>query len=156
MKAINASCGALSFTEAVDEFLTYLAIERGHSDNYQLLNRRLLGRLSSWLQAQGVPDPGSVHRDHLTDYLYNSKLRGLVAASLKQEVAVMKGFFRFLRSRYGLRPDPAEILRTPKVKNPLPRTLNQEEVNRLLSIELSQHRAKNRTFDSILGWNDFE
>jgi len=130
----------MTFTEAIESFLVYLAIERGHSENYQLLNRRLLGKLSSWLQAQGVPEPGRVQRDHLTDYLYSLKQRGLVAASLKQEVAVMKGFFRFLRSRCGLRPDPAEILRTPKVRNPLPRHLNQEEMGRLLAIELSQHR----------------
>lgn len=131
---------SLEWGEAINEFIIYLAIERGLADSYQLMNRRLLSKLSSWLQAQGLPGPGSVQRDHLTDYLYNSKLRGLVAASLKQEVAVMKGFFLFLRSRYGLRPDPAEILRTPPVKSPLPRTLNQEEMNRLLSIELSQHR----------------
>ena len=43
----------MSFSEAIDEFLTYLAIERGHSENYQLLNRRLLGKLASWLPAQG-------------------------------------------------------------------------------------------------------
>jgi integrase/recombinase XerD len=150
MKPINASWCGLSFADAVDEFLTFLAVERGLSENYQLLNRRLLGRLSTWLQAQGTSDPRKVQRDHLTDYLYQLKTRRLAPASLKQEVAVMKGFFRFLRSRYGLRPDPAEILRTPKVKSPLPRTLNQEEVNRLLSIELSQHR---RLFKSGRHWH---
>jgi integrase/recombinase XerD len=130
----------LTFGEAVDSFLIYLAIERGHSENYQLLNRRLLGKLLTWLQAQGASDPSMVQRDHLTDYLHNLKLRGLVPASLKQEIAAMKGFFRFLRSRYGLKPDPAEVLRTPKVRNPLPRTLNQVEMNRLLGVKLSQQR----------------
>jgi site-specific recombinase XerD len=139
MKAINASCCGVSFTEAIDEFLTYLAIERGHSENYQILNRRLLGRLSTWLQAQGTSDPRKVQRDQLTDYLYQLKTRGLAAASLKQEVAVMKGFYRFLHSRYGAR-DPAEILRTPKVKSPLPHALNQLEMNRMMSVPLTQHR----------------
>src|SRR5258708_20671085 len=114
MRTATSCTASLSFAEAIDSFLLYLAVEKGLSDNYQLLSRRLLGRLSTWLQAQGLSDPREVQRDHLTDYLYNSKLRGLVAASLKQEVAVIKSFFRFLRSRYGLRPDPAALFRTPK------------------------------------------
>ena len=141
MKAQNASWCGLSFADAIDEFLTFLAVERGHSANYQLLNRRLLGKLSTWLQTQGVPDPGSVHRDHPTDYLYQIKTtRDLAPASLKQEMAVMKGFFRFLRSRHGLRPDPAEIIRTPKVRNPLPHALNQLEMSRMMSVPLTQCR----------------
>lgn len=139
MKAINASRCGVSFTEAIDEFLTYLAIERGLSENYQLLNRRLLAKLSAWLQAQGISDPRKVQRDQLTDYLYLLKTRGLAAASLKQEVAVMKGFYRFLHSRYGAH-DPAEILRTPKVKSPLPHALNQLEMNRMMSVPLTQRR----------------
>jgi integrase/recombinase XerD len=129
----------LSFSEAIDSFLIYLTYERGLSKNWELLNRRLLGKLSSWLQAQGTSDPREVQRDQLTDYLYEQKKRGLAPASLKQEVAVMKGFFKFLHSRFGAY-DPAEIFRMPPAKSPLPRTLNQEEVNRLLAIELSQHR----------------
>jgi site-specific recombinase XerD len=135
----------LTFGDAVDSFLIYLAVERGLSENYQLLNRRLLRKLSTCLQAQGLSDPREVQRDQLTDYLYQLKTRGLAAASLKQEVAVMKGFYRFLHSRYGAR-DPAEILRTPKVKSPLPHALNQLEMNRMMSVPLTQHRwlFKNR------------
>jgi hypothetical protein len=43
----------LTFGEAIDSFLIYLAVERGLSENYQLLNRRLLGRLSAWLTVSG-------------------------------------------------------------------------------------------------------
>jgi site-specific recombinase XerD len=139
---------SLSFSEAIDSFILYLAVERGLSENYELLNRRLLHKLSVWCQTQGILDPKKVHPDHLTDYLYQLRKRGLVAASLKQEMAAMKGFYRFLKSRYGLQRDPAELLRTPKVKSPLPRTLNQLEMNRLLAVELSQHRRLFKTKDS--------
>jgi hypothetical protein len=102
------------------------------------------------VRAQGILNPQKVRLEDLTTYLHHLKSGGLVAASLKQEIAAMKGFYRFLKSRYGLKRDPAEILRTPKVRNPLPRTLTQEEVNRLLAIELSEHR---RLFKSGRPWH---
>jgi hypothetical protein len=104
------------------------------------LNERLLNKFSAWCQAQEIPKPQQVRLDNLTSYLRQLKTSGLAPASLKQEVAALKGFYGFLRSRYGMKRDPAELLRTPKVRNPLPRTLNQVEMNRLLATELSQHR----------------
>jgi integrase/recombinase XerD len=140
----------LSFSDAIDSFLVFLAVERGLSENYQLLSRRLLHKLSAWCEAQGILNPQKVRIEDLTAYLHQLKSGGLVAASLKQEIAAMKGFYRFLKSRYGLKRDPADLLRTPKVRNHLPRILNQEEVNRLLAIELSQHR---RLFKSGRQWH---
>ena len=131
---------SLSFSEAINDFLVFVAIEKGLSNNYQLLSRRLLSKLSAWCQAQGITKPKQVRIEDLTNYLHQLKTGGLAPASLKQEVAALKGFYGFLRSRYGMKRDPAELLRTPKVRNPLPRTLNQAEMNRLLAIELSQHR----------------
>jgi integrase/recombinase XerD len=148
-REIVSATGLLSFSDAIDSFLVFLAVERGLSENYQLLSRRLLHKLSAWCEAQGILNPQKVRLEDLTTYLHHLKSGGLVAASLKQEIAAMKGFYRFLKSRYGLKRDPADLLRTPKVRNPLPRILNQEEVNRLLSIELSQHR---RLFKSGRHW----
>jgi integrase/recombinase XerD len=85
-------------------------------------------------------DPRSVQTADLTDYLSSLKNRGLAPRSLKIAIVATKQFNRFLCSRYGCKRDPAELLRTPKVENRLPRTLNQEEMRRLLAVELSQRR----------------
>lgn len=118
MSVKTRSAGRLSFSEAIDSFLLYLAVEKGLSDNYQLLSRRLLGKLSAWCQAQGITKPQQVRLDDLTTYLHQLKTGGLAPASLKQEVVALKGFYGFLRSRYGMKRDPAELLRTPKVRSP--------------------------------------
>jgi integrase/recombinase XerD len=130
----------LSFSEAIASFVLYLATEKGLSFNYQLSNRRSLQELAAWCDARGLPDPGSVQTADLTDYLGSIKNRGLAPASLRIAIVAIRVFFRFLRIRYNLKRDPAELLRTPKIANRLPRTLNQVEMNRLLGNELSQHR----------------
>jgi integrase/recombinase XerD len=131
---------SLSFSEAIDSFVLYLAVEKGLSANYQLSNRRSLQELAAWCDARGLADPRSVQTTELSDYLSSLKNRGLAPASLRIVVVAIRLFYRFLRSRYGLKRDPAELLRTPKVTNRLPRTLNQVEMNRLLANELSQQR----------------
>jgi integrase/recombinase XerD len=131
---------SLSFSEAINSFLLYLAVEKGHSTNYQELNRRSLQEFAAWCNAQGVPDPGSVQIADLTKYLCSLKSRDLAPSSLKIAINAIKQFYRFLCSRFGLKRDPAEPLRTPNVSSPLPRTLNQEEISRLLATEFSQTR----------------
>jgi integrase len=64
----------------------------------------------------------------------------LAPASLRIVIIAIRQFYHFLCIRYRLKRDPAELLRTPKVKNRLPRTLNQAEMSRLLANELSQNR----------------
>ena len=131
---------SLSFSDAIDSFILYFAIEKGLSVNYQLSNRRSLQELAAWCNARGLLDPASVQTADLTDCLASLKARGLAPASLRIAIVAIRLFYRFLRGRDGLKRDPAELLRTPKVANRLPRTLNQAEMNRLLANELSQSR----------------
>jgi integrase/recombinase XerD len=138
---MNARTRILPFGEAIDSFILYLAVEKGLSSNDQLSNRRSLQELAAWCDARGLLDSRSVQTADLTDYLSSIKNRGLAPASLRIAVVAIRLFFRFLCVRYRLKRDPAELLRTPKVTNRLPRILNQTEMNRLLAVELSQHRS---------------
>jgi integrase/recombinase XerD len=139
MSAKSRSAGCLSFSEAIDSFLLYLAVERRLSENYQLSNHRSLQELAAWCQPQGLIDPGSVKTEDLTAYLSHIKGRGLAPASMRLAIIAIRLFFGFLRSRHGLKRDPAELLRTPKLARRLPSVLNEQEAKRLVEVDLSQH-----------------
>jgi site-specific recombinase XerD len=151
---------SLSFSYAIDDFLTFVAIEKGLSDNYQLSNRRSLQELAAWCQERGFQDPRAVQTDDLTAYLSYLKTRprrapgrdpqkpSLSDSSMRLAIIAIRLFYGFLRSRHGLKRDPAGVLRTPKLKSPLPRTLNQLEAKNFLSVPLSQHRRLFQTKDS--------
>ena len=120
-------------TAAIDQFILYLATERGLSDNYQLSTRQSLDSFAAWLKTEHrVTDPGAVTIDHLTGFLAERKRDGLAASSLRLIVIAMKVFFRFLAARRVIGGDVAERLDSPRLERYLPETLNEPGVRQLL------------------------
>ncbi|CAN5190178.1 site-specific tyrosine recombinase XerD [soil metagenome] len=124
----------------IDGFILYLATERGLSDNYQLLIRRILENFAAWLDRERpAADLGTVDTDDLTHYLSAQKARGLIASSLRIHSVGLKVFFRFLSARGHLPTDPSEALLAPRPDQSLPGTLNEQDVATLLdSIDKSK------------------
>jgi integrase/recombinase XerD len=119
--------------ESIDQFLLYLATERGLSANYQLSTRRSLEAFTSWLTSRaGVEKLADIEPGHFADYLTWRKRSGLAAASIKLEAVALRIFFRFLLGRKILATNPAENLPIPRVEKFLPETLNFPAIKRLL------------------------
>ena len=128
----------IDFAEAIDQFLLYLATERGLSDNYQLSTRRSLEELANWANTtKQIHSPIRIVTADLTEFLGYEKAKGLAPASMKLVVVAIKVFFRFLRIRSLVGNDPAELLPLPRLVRYLPETMNQVEVKRLLETDLS-------------------
>lgn len=122
---------------STDQFIRYLATERGLSEAYQLSVRQTLDALAGWLQARGhaLRDLGT---DELAAFLSQRKMNGLTAASLRIATVHLKVFFRWLASREMLEMDPAEPLLAPRPDQDLPETLHASELVKLLdSIDTS-------------------
>jgi len=125
------------FDNEIDEFILFLATERGLSENYQISTRRSLEEFAVWYGRQEeAPAISKVTTDQLTAYLAERKRGGLAAASLKLIVVALKIFFRFLKARQRISHDPADVLVLPRLERYLPDTLNEAETERLLQVDL--------------------
>jgi integrase/recombinase XerD len=139
----------------IEDFILYLATERGLSDNYQISTRLSLEGFATWLERRrlverigetalqqmlvaGTPPPQTVFEArevtsaHITDFLAHKKRTGLSASSIKLVVIAIKIFFRWLTARKRLERDPAEVFPLPRIERYLPETLNELQVERLL------------------------
>ena len=118
----------------IDAFILYIATERGLSDNYQMLVRRVLEKFAAWSKRKRTKeDVAAVVTQDLSDYLANRKgTDGLAASSLRIELIALKIFFRWLSARKMIGGDPADAILPPRVEQWLPDTLNETEVRRLL------------------------
>lgn len=140
---------------AIEDFILYLATERGLSDNYQISTRLSLEGFTSWLERRklvaamgeeavksvvaGVTElpsvevlPGEVTHQQISDYLAHKKRLGLSAASIKLVVVALKIFFRWLHARQRIARDVADVLPLPRTERYLPETLNELQVDHLL------------------------
>ena len=113
---------------STDQFIRYLATERGLSEAYQLSVRQTLDALAKWLKLP-LRDVGT---DELAVFLSDRKQAGLNAASLRITTVHLKVFFRWLVIRGKLAMDPAEPLLAPRPDLTLPETLHASELVKLL------------------------
>ncbi len=131
----------------IEDFILYLATERGLSENYQLSTRLSLEGFAQWFERrnsgviEGVEIPagpasdwssGEIELPHISDFLAHKKRLGLSAASIKLVVVALKIFFRWLTVRGRIARDPAELLPLPRIERYLPETMNELQVDRLL------------------------
>ncbi len=123
----------MTFEEAIDRFVLFLATERGLSDNYQLSTRQSLEAFGAWAGLRGVRAVGEVTTDEMTAYLLERRAGGLANASVRLVVIALKIFFRWLAGRRHVGGDPAALLMAPRLDATLPETLTEEEIGHLLA-----------------------
>ena len=114
-----------------DQFIRFLATERGLSGAYQLSVRQTLDALAGWMKSRNTAlrDIGT---DELAAFLSQRKQEGLNAASLRITTVHLKVFFRWLAGKEKLEMDPAEPLIAPRPDMTLPETLHATELVKLL------------------------
>ena len=126
--------------QEIDQFIRFLATERGLSDNYQLSTRRSLTEFAAWCSsAREITSVRDVTMPLISDYLATRKRAGLAASSIKLVVVALKIFFRFLLGKGHIERDPTETLNLPRIERYLPETLNELQVQELIeSINTAQ------------------
>ncbi len=115
----------------VDQFINYLRIERGLSDNTVQAYSRDLVKFTRFLEARGL-NPQVVGEKQISEYTAQLG-RDLSARTVARNISAIKMFFRFLASEDKISDNPARLVEAPKQSNRLPEILSILEVDRLLS-----------------------
>ena len=110
-------------------FLDFCRVEKGLAANTLSSYRIDLERLNSGLP---VPDR-DVTAEQIAGYVDSLYRSGLSARSIARHVATLRNYYRFLAREGEVARDPAEFLAAPRQWSTLPRYLNKEEVDRLLT-----------------------
>ncbi len=123
--------------EQVIQFLEYLEVEQGYSQNTVSAYRNDLGQFLAYLQrldlARRPRGWGNVTRDHIVSYMLDMKEREYASSTVARKVAAVKSFFNFLVEQEHLLRNPADELDSPKVEKHLPSAIPAEDVDRLLA-----------------------
>lgn len=119
----------------VNGFLKYLIIEKNASPRTIVKYKSDLNCLCSYLDHHfDISNLDSVKINHIRDYLEHIKnLKQLKVASVSSKIAVIKSFFGYLSASKIITDNPTIFLRTPRIPTPIPKYLNDIELEKLLS-----------------------
>ena len=115
----------------IDGFLDRLWSERGLSRNTLAAYRADLNALSSWLERSGTTLVGA-SRDQLLRFLATRAEAGARPRSTARQLSSIRRFYRQLVADGRLTEDPSARIDMPRLGRPLPKSLTEGEVERLL------------------------
>ena len=124
--------------EAVEGCLGYLATEKSHAVNTQVINRIALESFAAWMDRNHAAlEPGLIVKEHIRGYLRAQRTeKRLAPSSMKIIVVALRHFFAHLKREGIIGHDLMAALDLPRLDRLLPEMLSEQEVDRLLSVPL--------------------
>ncbi|MDB6023865.1 MAG: Tyrosine recombinase XerC [Verrucomicrobiales bacterium] len=130
----------------VEDFLSYLRHERGHSECTASTYASLLFRFTDWAQKNNLSDWKSVELSHLMSFIEYERSRSLEtepkestrtlsSESVYLEIAALRALYKFAEQEKFLPANIAENLSLPRRWKRLPKSLSDPDIDQLLSPE---------------------
>ncbi|HQL91226.1 MAG TPA: site-specific tyrosine recombinase XerD [Syntrophales bacterium] len=116
----------------VEEYLHFLAVERGASLNTLEAYSRDLGQFLDYVRGSGVASPLAVSPERVTAFLGGLRGQGLSSASVNRKLAAIRGFYKYLLREARLEENPLARVETARAWMRLPGALSREEMESLL------------------------
>jgi integrase/recombinase XerD len=116
----------------VDEYLNFLAVERGASLNTLEAYSRDIRQFLEYATAGGISSVAEVRSEHATAYLGELREQGLSSSSMNRKLAAIRGFFKYLLRESRLQENPLARIKIGRTWMRLPGTLSREEMETLL------------------------
>jgi integrase/recombinase XerD len=119
-------------SELIEEFISALRVEKGASDNTVQSYRNDLKKLAKAVSVSGK-NLLTMDRSDLLSIIVSMKDDGSSDASIARFVSAVRGLFKFVVVEGVSKIDPTAHFNIRKAWQTLPKFLNQEEVERILS-----------------------
>lgn len=125
--------------QQIDQFLDYMVTEKDCTENTTAAYRNDLGQFHRFLADYSSPEHERIETWQdldttvLQSYLHFLKEQDYASSTVARKFAAVKSFCQYLYSTGEIATDFAAGLESPKVKKSLPRTIQPDEVDRLLA-----------------------
>jgi integrase/recombinase XerD len=137
--------------ESVSQFLQFLAVEKGASNNTIAAYRNDIQQFSGFSvgrrNGRGWAD---INRQAILDYMQDLQVKRYAEATVARKVAAVKSFFGFLTAEGLIPQDPTESLSSPRVGKTLPKPITPAEVDELLEQPLRRRTPEAKRDKAML------
>lgn len=118
--------------QAVDDYIVFLTVEKGASQNTIEAYSNDVRKLTQYLSDEKINDWREVDTYAVREYLALMQAEQITNTTRARNVAALKSFFRFLYMEKYTESNLGELLDVPRKEKVLPKYLTMEEVERLL------------------------
>ncbi len=118
--------------EKIERFCDALWQQEGLSSNTLDAYRRDLEGLSRWLAARQVPLLKASRAD-LLDYLARGAAQKTSPRTTARQLSSLRRFYTYHLREDSIKSDPTVLIDSPKIGRPLPKSLSEEQVVKLLN-----------------------
>jgi len=115
----------------IEEFLSWLAVERGRSPNTLVAYRRDLAAYFDFLNERAVPIERVSDRE-VEEYVASLRAAERAPASVARALVAVRSLHRFLVDESGSGSDPTDGVGAPRVPTGLPKALAEDDIEALL------------------------
>ena len=123
----------MNLKELIEEFLRYLLIDKGYSNNTIESYKR---DLDKFLEFNKNKDINNITNEDLKEYIKHLNNKNLNEKSIARNISSLKSFYKFLIINKYINSNVSDILYLPKIKKSLPNILTEEDIFNLLDIKL--------------------
>ncbi len=124
------------FLENLSNYMDFLCLERGLSQNTQEAYRNDLMEFINFLANNGIEKFDDIKRVHVNLFIRELRKQELAPTSVSRKIASLRGWFKWMMGLELIKFDPTVSLEQPKLSKHLPKVLSISEVDTLLSQEL--------------------
>ena len=133
-------CENAILTKQIEDFVSYLSVEKNYAENTISSYERDLLKFSSFLNKKGFNDFKEIDSDALNLFIMELRNAGTSGKSLKRYLSSIRVFFTFLMERDELEINPALSIKTPKIERDLPKTIDFDDLKKMMTIKSSKYK----------------
>tara|TARA_B110000114_G_scaffold180615_1_gene216725 strand:+ start:616 stop:1503 length:888 start_codon:yes stop_codon:yes gene_type:complete len=130
----------MNWTNAINDFIDYLKIERGFSVNSISSYKEDITKFKKYIN--NSKNPLEINADDIKGFLHNIS-KELNSTSQSRIISGLRSFFEFLIFEKYIKDNPLNLIESPKTSRKLPDVLSLEEIDVLISkIDLSKEQGE--------------
>lgn len=124
----------MNWETEIDEFRSYLKLEKGLSDNSINAYITYLNKLVRYLQDRGLEmEPDKVTLTELKGLMEWVSSRGISPRTQARIISGIKSFYKFLLIEEIIEKDPTALLEAPRIGRKLPEVMTVEEIDTIIN-----------------------
>ena len=121
-------------TQIISEYLDFLEIEKGLSQNTLDAYRRDLNDFFDFCNDKDIKD---IQRTNINTYIRNLHEKNYSSTSIVRKIASFRGFFKWACVNNIIKSNPTITLEQPKIPQRLPKVMSIQEIENILNQDLT-------------------